>query len=215
MLSAYLVVFLFFYHVTSTSVHEERRQIIERVRNYLQKSNVKPKGLSTAYGELENSNKIGFGYNLISGSPTCYTSKCQMAGFTHSVFKLNYTLPVAGSCTNKLIPENVELDCLPWMSVNNRSEMIDTIEQLYESISSRVDVSIGARYKAIGFSYGYSRETQHMLDTIVKNQEISLVSSSITRIQSKTHDSFLDHQSRNFLRQVIDVRLKNGFIGQF
>jgi hypothetical protein len=76
-----LVILLVFLSVSLASLHDERRQIIERVRNYLRKFDTTPRVLQTTQW-LENSNKIGFGYNLLSGSPVCYTGECQMAGFT-------------------------------------------------------------------------------------------------------------------------------------
>lgn len=58
---------------------------------------------------LANSNKLGLGYNPVTGDPVCYTGACQMAGFGRAVFKFNYTNSPSGSCTTKLIPENSEV----------------------------------------------------------------------------------------------------------
>ncbi len=104
--------------------HDQHRQTIVCVRNYLRKSNITPR-VDRTTGSLENSNKIGFGYNVLSGSPICYTGQCQMAGFTRSIFKLNYTSPVLGSCTTKLVPNYVDLDCLPSAKMKIDSEIID------------------------------------------------------------------------------------------
>ena len=85
------------------SLRDQRRQIIGHVRQYLKK----PASVRT-YDEtnwMENSNKIGFGYNVLAGSPICYTGACQMDEFTRSIFKLNYTSAVIGSCMNRLIPK--------------------------------------------------------------------------------------------------------------
>ena len=54
--------------------------------------------------------------------------------------------------------------------------MIETVEHIYKSISNRVDVSIGARFKDIEFSYKFSKETQHMIDNVVKRKQTSIVS---------------------------------------
>jgi hypothetical protein len=169
------VAFLLFLSVSSSPLHNERRQIIERVRSYLRQSAITPRVLDTI-PTLENSNKISFGYNPLSGSPVCYTGECQMAGFTRSIFKLNYTLPVSGSCTTKLVPNNVDLDCVSTTSMKIDSEIIDTVEQLQKSISNKVQFSTGIKVKGVEFSYEYSKETRFMLDNIVKKHQTSIVS---------------------------------------
>jgi hypothetical protein len=176
MLIRYLVVFVLFHSATLTSLHDERRETIERVRNYFRKFDVTSRRLLPIPGELENTNKIGLGFNILSGSPVCYTGECQMAGFARPIFKLNYISSVPGSCTDKLIPDNVDLDCITGTSRNIDSEIIDTVEELHKSISNRVQVSIGVTFKNVGFSYGYSKETRYILDTIFKKQQISIVS---------------------------------------
>ena len=145
--------------------HNERRQTIERVREYLRKANTRSSFRTVDW--VENSNKIGFGYNLLAGSPICYSGSCQMDQFTHSIFKLNYSAAVIGSCTNKLVPNNVQLDCLPSIE--------QAIDQLKSSISNRVDISVGVKYKSVGFSYEFSKETRHMIDNIVKQHQTSIV----------------------------------------
>jgi hypothetical protein len=174
MMLRFFVLILLFVPVKLSSLHDQRRQTIERVRLYLRQGTMARTFSSTNW--LENSNKIGFGYNLLGGSPICYTGQCQMDRFTHSIFKLNYTSPAIGSCTNKLVPENVELDCLPSISQTFESENIETIEQLHKSISNKVDVSISAKFRGVEFSYGFSKETQYMIDNIVKKDQISIVS---------------------------------------
>ncbi len=179
MLLHYLIVFVLFHSVKLTSLHGERRETIERVRNYLRKFDVPSRRLLSMSGGLENSNKIGLGFNLLTGSPVCFTGECQMDGFTRPIFKLNYLSSVPGSCTDKLIPDNVDLDCIYGASMKIDSEIIDTVEELHKSISNRVQVSIGAVFRNVGFSYGYSRETRYILDTIFKKEQISIVSRSI------------------------------------
>jgi hypothetical protein len=157
------------------SLHNERLQTIERVRNYLQQFNIGPQ-IRAPNNWLSNSNKIGVGYNVLEGSPVCYTGACQMNEFTRSIFKLNYASSVPGSCTNELVPDNVELDCLPAASLKIDSEIMDTVEHVHTSISNKVKVSLGATYKSLAFSYSFSRETRKMLDNIVKSHQTSIVS---------------------------------------
>ncbi|CAF4246030.1 unnamed protein product, partial [Adineta steineri] len=95
----FFVIFPLFLLVNLTPLRDERRQTIERVRLYLRQSDVSTRAFSTTPA-LENSNKIGFGFDLLSGAPICYTGECRTAGFTRSIFKLNYTSPVLGSCTD-------------------------------------------------------------------------------------------------------------------
>jgi hypothetical protein len=157
------------------SLHNERLQTIERVRNYLQQFDIGAQ-IRVPNNWLSNSNKIGVGYNVLVGSPVCYTGACQMNEFTRSIFKLSYTSAVTGSCTNKLVPDNVELDCLPGAVLKIDSEIMDTVEHVHKSISNKVKVSLGAAYKSVAFSYSFSRETRKMLDNIVKSHQTSIVS---------------------------------------
>jgi len=99
-----------------------------------------------------------------------------MNEFTRPIFKLNYASAVPGSCTNKLVPDNVELDCIPTTSLEVDSEIMDTVEHVHTSISNKVKVSLGATYKSLAFSYSFSRETRKMLDNIVKSHQTSIVS---------------------------------------
>lgn len=62
---------------------------------------------------LQNSNKIGLGYNPIIGSPICFTGDCLIDGFRRPVVQLKFTSSEKGSCTNQIIPDYVNLDCLP------------------------------------------------------------------------------------------------------
>jgi hypothetical protein len=175
MLLRFLFVTHLFLPVHLTSLHNERLQTIERVRNYLQQFYSGPPS-QASNNWLSNSNKIGVGYNVLGGSPVCYTGVCQMNEFTRSIFKLNYTSAVPGSCTNKLVPDNVELDCLPSTSLKIDSEIMDTVEHVHTSISNKVKVSLAAKYMGVEFSYSFSRETRKMLDNIVKSHQTSIVS---------------------------------------
>ncbi|CAF1177634.1 unnamed protein product, partial [Rotaria sordida] len=81
---------------------------------------------------LSNSNKIGYGYNPIRGDPVCYTGDCHMSGFGRSIFQLDYTNPPQGSCTTKLIPKNVELDCIP--STEPKLELSDNFRYVIQNL---------------------------------------------------------------------------------
>ena len=174
----YRILILLLLTTQVNSSASERRQTIERVRNYLQQLDAKPKlqsRMSIEPDELQNSNKIGLGYNLLTGSPVCYTGSCQMTGFMHPVFKLNYTSAIPGSCTSKLIPNHVQLDCLPSTSFSINSETIATVEQLKRSITDRIEISLSASYQMVAFSYSFSKETRYMIDNIVKRDTTSMV----------------------------------------
>ena len=171
-----LVVLLLAIEVNSS----KHRQTIERVRNYLKQSEAKSKLqsrlLSDEISDLSNSNKIGLGYNLLTGSPVCYTGTCQMTGFMSPIFNLNYTSAIPGSCTSKRVPNHVYLDCIPSTSIDTHSETIATIEQLKKSITNRIEVSVGASYMGAAFSYSFSQESRYMIDNIVKRDVTSIVS---------------------------------------
>lgn len=158
----------------------QHRQTIERVRNYLKQSETKSKLQSRTFSDesndLPNSNKIGLGYNLLTGSPVCYTGSCQMTGFMAPIFKLNYTSAIQGSCTSKRIPNHVNMDCIPSTSLDTYSETIATVEQLKKSIMNRIEVSASASYMAAAFSYSFSHESRYMIDNIVKHDTTSIVS---------------------------------------
>ena len=184
-----IITFMISHGHASISQH---RETIERVRQYLKELDAIPQSdslLSAGTNELENSNKIGLGYNLLAGSPVCYTGSCQMQEFMHPVFKLNYTSAAPGSCTSKLVPEHVHLDCLPSTSISIRSETIATIEQLKKSITDRIETSVGISYMKFSFSYTFSKETRHMIDNMVKHNMTSVVSTYRSLRNSIFHKS--------------------------
>ncbi|CAF4379052.1 unnamed protein product [Rotaria sp. Silwood2] len=127
---------------------------------------------------LPNSAKIGRGYNLAKGAPVCYTGSCQMSGFARPIFQLNYTQPTTGSCINKLIPENVDVDCLPSTDISSSTEIISTLRQLQESTMKGIDitteVSGGFGPFSTSFSYTHSEQTRSMIDTIIKENSTVL-----------------------------------------
>ncbi|CAF0764212.1 unnamed protein product [Adineta ricciae] len=127
---------------------------------------------------LPNSGKIGCGYNLARGSPVCYTSDCQMNGFGRPVFALEYTKRSVGSCDERLIPDNVNLDCFPSTDSTSNTEVISTLHQLQVSTTKGIDtqtsVSGGFAGYSASFSYAHSEQTRSMIDTIVKEKSTVL-----------------------------------------
>jgi hypothetical protein len=123
----------------------------------------------TAGNLLPNSNKIGQGYNPLRGNPVCYTSRCQMEGFRLPVFSLEYQSPSAGACTTALVPDFVMVDCLPGIVTSANTEVISTLKQLSESMSKRIEASVGVSFGPFSFSYSHSTETTYMVDNIVQN----------------------------------------------
>ena len=180
--SLIFVLFSFALHVQSSSSASNHRQTIERVREYLRQSEKHEEFDADRTRQtdwLENSNKIGIGYNPLSGTPVCYTGACQMAGFTRAIVKLNYTSPSPGACTSQLIPDHVELDCIPSTSLTAASETISTIEQLKKSITDKVELAVSVNVMAAAFSYSFSKETRYMVDNIFKEERTSIVSCTI------------------------------------
>lgn len=127
---------------------------------------------------LPNSNKIFLGYNPIYGSPTCFSGDCQMEGFARAVFKSNYQKRPTGSCTTKLIPEHVDLDCLPSIASTTSTEIIDSLDKLQQTVMQGIDVSASVGYKGVSFSYAFSRQTRNMVDTIVRENSTVLFTTS-------------------------------------
>ncbi|CAF1032270.1 unnamed protein product [Didymodactylos carnosus] len=146
---------------TASVTINSKAEIYEKVGQYLREQEQLTKQQQQI--ELENSNKIGLGFNPVLGTPVCYTGTCQMEGFGHPVFKLIYESNSHGSCTTKLIPKYVLLDCLPGSATSASSEVIQTLEQLSESISDKIEIGIGASYKAFSFGYKTSKETSYMV----------------------------------------------------
>ena len=129
-------------------------------------------------GTLVNSNKIGLGYNLLQGSPICYTGDCQMEGFRLPVFKLDYTKRPQGICVKKLIPQYVYVDCLPSTDIKAGTEVISTLSQLQQSLTKSLYGSLGAKIKSVSFSYSFSRETRFVIDKIYMENTTTLYTSA-------------------------------------
>jgi hypothetical protein len=142
---------------------------------------------------LLNSNKIGLGYNLLQGSPICYTGDCQMEGFRLPVFKLNFTKRPEGSCATKLIPQHVYVDCLPSTDIKAGTEIISTFSQLQESLMRSIDRSLDAKFKSVSFSYSYSQQTRFMIDKIYKeNTTILYTSARISTVRLTSFEPELE-----------------------
>lgn len=146
----------------------------DHVRQYLSQHDEKPTGRLDGTNWLENSNTIGLGYNPLLGSPVCYTGTCQSDGYRRSVFKLVYKQPTFGSCTTKLIPDNVELHCIPSSELITNTETISTLNQLSESISNGISFGADVKYKMFSAGYSYSKETRFMIDQLIKQDTTSM-----------------------------------------
>lgn len=144
------------------------------VRAYLRKNPDKSTGRAADTNWLENSNTIGLGYNPLYGNPVCYTGNCQYDGFRRSIFKLTFVEAAMGSCTSKLIPNNVELHCIPSSDIATTSEMIGTLKQLLESTSNGISFGADGKYQAFSAGYSFSKETRYMVDNIVKQERTSI-----------------------------------------
>ena len=152
---------------------------------------------------LPNSNKIGRGYNLLTGNPVCYTGTCQMEGFARPIFELIYSKKPQGTCTKLLIPENVDLDCLPSIEIQAGTEMISTLKQLQKSTMSRITISAGAKYLAASFSYTRSTQTSYMIDHLVKsNTEVIYTSAKVSTFRLSMFEPWMNLTSQ--FRYVID-----------
>ncbi|CAF0899456.1 unnamed protein product, partial [Didymodactylos carnosus] len=169
-----------------TKKKEKRRQrlaIINRVRNHLYQEDLfraivddddgdDSNNITTSW--LPNSNKIGIGYNPLYGSPVCYTGICHSEGFRRSIFDLTFKQPTEGTCTNKLIPENVELDCVPSSDIVATTESVGTLSELSKSTSDGISFGVDFQYGAFSAGYGHSKETTFMIDNIIKKDTTAM-----------------------------------------
>lgn len=148
----------------------------DHVRKYLAEhdKSIKTKLKRDASNWLQNSNTIGLGYNPLYGSPVCYTGACQGDGFRRSIFKLKYSQPMIGSCTSQLIPESVELHCIPSVNLQTTTETISTLKQLSDSTSKGISFGGGLKYKVLSAAYSYSKEISSMIDRITKDDRTIL-----------------------------------------
>lgn len=152
---------------------------------------------------LPNSNKIGIGYNLLTGNPSCYTGTCQMEGFARPIFELIYNNKAQGTCTKTLIPDNVYLDCLPSVEIQAGTEIISTLEQLHRSTMNSIQVSSGMKYKMASFSYTHSTQTRYMIDQLIKfNTEVVYTTAKISVIRLAMFEPLMNLTSQ--FHYVID-----------
>ena len=174
--------------------HIEARKF-DHVRKYLadHDKSSKPILKRSAQSWLKNSNTIGLGYNPLHGSPVCYTGVCQGDAFQHAVIKLNYGQAAVGSCTNDIVPDFVELQCIPSADLQTSTEMISTSEHLYESTMKRVEFYIASRYRRFAASYFYSKETRSMIDQIVKQSTTAMYTrGEVTFGKLRMFEPFMD-----------------------
>ncbi|CAF1133106.1 unnamed protein product [Rotaria sordida] len=166
-------------HNTGANGIINKTEIYEKVGLYLSNNEMMAKQqVKSSNNYFPNSNKIGLGYNPAYGNPVCYTGSCQMEGFGQPIFELYYHSSSPGACTDKLIPNFVSLDCLPSSASSATTEVISTLKELSDSISNKVEVSVGGSYGAFSFSYTNSKETRYMVDNIVKSNMVSMYTSA-------------------------------------
>ncbi|CAF1174554.1 unnamed protein product [Didymodactylos carnosus] len=158
--------------VSADQKHDQYIAISNRVKNYLQsETHLRSKRMVKVLNQqqyVQNSDKLGLGYNPINGNPTCYSGLCQLEGFKHEIFNLNYQQIASGSCTAQLIPQHVRLDCYPSTTLPSPdAEIIDTVEQLHNATMSSIDIE-KSKYdnNFTYFTYGNSFETKYMIDNI-------------------------------------------------
>jgi hypothetical protein len=144
--------------------YEALKQRVETYLNKIQRTKRSDENIAW----LQNSNKIGLGYNPIFGSPICFTGDCESDGFRRPIFKLTFTSPEQGSCTDQLIPDHVDLDCLPSSVSSAVSQEINTLDDLKQSTSNGIDINTGLSLFGASFSYDYSEQTTRMVESIVK-----------------------------------------------
>ena len=127
-----------------------------------------PRYKRAALDWLQNSNTIGLGYNPLYGSPVCYTGACHADGFKHSVVTLNYVDSAVGSCSSKLIPDFVELQCVSSIDLQTSTDTISTVKQLSDSTSQGVSFGPEIKYEMFSAAYSYSKQTRFVIDQIMK-----------------------------------------------
>lgn len=187
--SLFLLLFLTAFGIDAQSKDEVNAAII-RVREYLRS----PRQASAdEILWLQNSGKIGAGYDTVAGSPICYTGSCQMEGFRRPVFKLNMTKKPEGACTSKFIPQYVDIDCLPSTQTTANTESISTLNQLKESTKKGIEISASVGVFDNSFSYSYSHETRSMIDTIVQmNSTVYFTRAGVTWVRLLAFEPLLE-----------------------
>ena len=178
-------------HQLDAQSSDEVNAAIVRTRQYLQQSS--RLALADETKCLQNSGKIGSGYDMITGSPICYSGNCQMEGFRRSIFKLNFTKQPEGSCTSKLIPQNVDIDCLSSMQITATTESISTLDELKESTKKGMEVSASVGIFQNSFSYSHSTETRSIIDTVVPmNSTVYFTRATVSQIRLSVFEPLLE-----------------------
>jgi hypothetical protein len=185
-----IILLLTSFQLVAQSKDEVNAAII-RVRQHLRQTSRQAVIDETKW--LENSGKIGAGYDSVAGSPVCYSGDCQMEGFRQSIFKLNFTKQAEGSCTNKIIPQNVNLDCLPSMQITATTESISTLDELKESTKKGIEFSASASVFGNSFSYSHSTQTRSMIDTIIqKDSTVYFTRATISQMRLTVFEPLLE-----------------------
>jgi hypothetical protein len=128
-----------------------------------------------------------------------------MSGFQMPIFKLNYGHTSQGSCTTKLIPQFVKLDCLSSTETEAGTEIIDNLQRLKETTDSSVETSIGAKFSKASFSYKYSSETRYMIDSLIKERTEALYTTAkISYMKLSAYEPFmtLSDEFRHSIEQM-------------
>lgn len=87
------------------------QEVYEQVGLYLQRARLlrARSGKSESTEWLPNSGKLALGFDPVRGDPICFSGECRANGFNQPIFEMNYAKTPSGFCTNKLIPENVNV----------------------------------------------------------------------------------------------------------
>ena len=153
--------------VRSQSLQEIREAVLAARKYFILEA--RQNSEDTPMNWMANSGKIGSGFDTVAGSPVCYTGQCQMEGFRRALFRLVLNKRSKGSCIDIVIPQNVELDCLPSMQMSAKTETIATMTQLQDSTKRGYDASVSAEGFGNSLSYRFSHEIRSMIDTLVEH----------------------------------------------
>ncbi|CAM4747855.1 unnamed protein product [Rotaria magnacalcarata] len=125
--------------------------------------------------------------------PVCYTGQGQMEGFRQPILKFDMIKRAKGSCTNKLIPTNVNLDCLSSIQITANTESITTLDQLMENTKRNIDFSLSIDGFGNSFSYSHSHETRSMVNTTIQsNSTVYFTRANITLIRLSAFTPLLE-----------------------
>jgi hypothetical protein len=122
---------------------------------------------------------------------------CQRKDFGLLIFKLKYSVPSKGTCTNKFTSKNVKIKCISAHNGNIETQIINTLRDLNENTIKTVDFStdstLNAKYVDTSFSYSYSREIHSLIDMLIKdNSTILFTTVNITTMHLSIFESKSD-----------------------